>query len=371
MRFAVAWRNGAWVVGACAVLLPACGSRTPLDLDPQGGGGGFGGSPISIDGSARADCFQSSQPVGEIPIDLYFMMDKSSSMRTFDRGQPVSRWNAVSQAMKTFINSPKSAGLGAGIAFFPRVDSRGSPLCSAADYAFPVVPIGILPKIAAAISTGISAQVLASNTPTMPALQGAHIYARTHRAQSGRLAAVVIVTDGEPRQCGSTVDTTAAVATHAAGGNPPIKTYVLGVGPSLTNLNAIALAGGTGRAYLVESGGEADLTAALDAIRTSALSCAYSIPEYGRATAEKSPAKVATRVGANGLPVSVTQVTNAAACANGAGWYYERPPITSDASTADTAPMRVTLCPASCDSLLKESGSHLDVIVGCEDAGAR
>ena len=353
----------------CVALLAACGSRTPLDIGPQSGG--FGGSPDSIDGSVRSDCLKSSQLVGEIPIDLYFMMDKSTSMTMFDRGQPVSRWTAVSQAMKAFINSPKSVGLGAGIAFFPRVDSSGGPLCGAADYAFPVVEIGVIPKVVPAISAGISAQVLATGTPTTPALQGAHIYARTAQARSGRLAAVVIVTDGQPRQCASTIESTAAVATHASGGNPSIKTYVLGVGPSLSALNTIAQAGGTGRAYLVESGGEAELTAALDAIRTSALSCAYSIPEDGRSTADKTPAKVATRVGPDGEPLPVGQVTNLSACGGGPGWYYERPPITGDGPNTDTAPTRVTLCPGTCDTLLKEGGSHLDVVVGCEDVTAR
>jgi hypothetical protein len=368
MRFAVASRHGPWALGVCAISLAACGSRTPLDIDPQSG---IGGVPESIDGSARSYCFTSSQLVGEIPIDLYFMVDKSTSMSMFDRGQSVTRWNAVSQALKTFINSPKSMGLGAGIGFFPRTDRLGAPLCDAADYAFPVVPMGIIPKIVPAISTGISAQTLAAATPTTPALQGAHIYARTHQAQSGRLAAVVIVTDGEPRQCGSTIATTAAVATHASGGNPAIKTYVLGVGPRLSNLNAIAEAGGTGRAYLVESGGEADLNAALDAIRTSALSCAYAIPENGRSTADQKPAKVATRVGPNGEPIAVGQVSGPDACRDGAGWYYERPPATGDGANQDTGPTRVTLCPASCDTLVKASGSHLDVVVGCEDAGAR
>jgi hypothetical protein len=355
------------VVGLSAILLGACGSRTPLDIDPRDRDGS---PPISLDPDAAAEarCFTASQLVGEVPIDLYFMMDKSSSMSMFDHGQTVSRYTAVSRAMKTFINSPKSLGLGAGIAFFPRADSFGDALCSAGDYAFPVVPVGIIPDVVTAISTGISAQVLAAGTPTTPALQGAHIYART-RAQSGRMAAVVIVTDGQPRQCSSTIESTAAVATQASGGTPSIKTYVLGVGPSLSALNAIADAGGTGHAYLVESGGDAELTAALDAIRTSALSCAYVIPERGRTTAEMGPAKVTTRTGRDGEPVMIGQVPSADACGNSAGWYYERPPIVSGGPPEDTAPTRVSLCPASCDSLVKASGSHLDVVLGCEDAG--
>jgi hypothetical protein len=350
------------------ILLGACGSRTPLDLDPREGTGGPGSS-ADPDSGESSRCFTASQPVGEIPIDLYFMMDKSSSMSMFDRGQTVSRWTAVSRAMKTFVNSPKSMGLGAGIAFFPRADPVGNPLCGAADYAFPVVPIGVIPDVIAAMSAGIGAQLPASGTPTTPALQGAHIYAR-HQATGGRMAAVVIVTDGQPRQCSSTIESTAAVATQASGGNPSIKTYVLGVGPSLSALNAIADAGGTGHAYLVESGGETDLNAALDAIRTSALSCAYVIPENGRTTAEMTPAKVMTRTGRDGVPTPVGQVPNAEACGNDSGWYYARPPIVSGGPPGDTAPTRVTLCPSSCDSLVKATGSRLDVIVGCEDGGA-
>jgi hypothetical protein len=349
------------------MLLAACGSRTPLDLDPRDGPGQ--GSSAAPDSGASSRCFTASQLIGEIPIDLYFMMDKSSSMSMFDRGQTVSRWTAVSRAMRTFIDSPKSVGLGAGIAFFPRTDVVGNPLCGAADYAFPVVPIGVIPDVVAAISGGIGAQVLASGTPTTPALQGAHIYAR-NQATGGRVSAVVIVTDGQPRQCSSTIESTSAVATQASGGNPSIKTYVLGVGPSLSALNSIADAGGTGHAYLVESGGETDLNAALDAIRTSALSCAYVIPVSGRTIADMTPAKVTTRTGRDGEPTPVGQVPNAEACGNGSGWYYERPAIVSSGAPGDNAPTRVTLCPASCDSLVKASGSHLDVVVGCEDGGA-
>ena len=368
MRIAVSWVHAPLLAGVAAILA-GCGSRTPLDAGGlEGSGGGAIDSIDSIDGGANAQCFTSSQPVGEVPIDLYFIMDKSTSMRMFDRGQPVSRWTAVSQAMRSFLASPKSVGLGAGVAFFPRVDASGKVLCGASDYAFPVVPMGIIPAVVPAITTAIGAQVLAATTPTAPALQGAHIYAR-RQAQSGRLTAVVIVTDGEPRDCGSTIDSTASIATQASGGNPSIQTYVLGVGPSLSALNRIAAAGGTGRAYLVESGGEKELTAALDAIRTSALRCSYVIPEKGRELAARQPVKVTTRAGRGSAPTAVAEVRNADACGTSPGWYYERAPVTGDGSPADDAPTHVMLCPASCDSLVQATGSQLDVVVGCDGAG--
>ncbi|MET0591254.1 MAG: vWA domain-containing protein [Polyangiaceae bacterium] len=366
MHFQGSTMRGFWAIGLGAIVLAACGSRTPLGIDPQDGSDPDFIDPI--DSGTRSQCFTSSQPVGEIPIDLYFMMDKSSSMNMFDQGQTVSRWTAVSQAMKAFINSPKSAGLSAGIAFFPRADVVGNPLCSSADYAFPVVPIGPLPGVVPAIAAGIGAQILGVGTPTRPALQGAHVYARS-QAQAGHMAAVVLVTDGQPRGCDSLIESTAIVATTAAGGNPSIRTYVLGVGPSLGALHAIAEAGGTGRAYLVESGGEAELTLALDAIRTSALACGYVIPEKGRDIADKVPAKVSTRVGRDGEPNPVSQVADFASCNGLSGWYYERPPMTGDGNSADKTPTRVTLCPATCDDLLRARGSHLDVVVGCNDDG--
>ena len=356
MLAALRRKLGNTALGALTLaLLLGCGSRTPLPI-------------VRADGAVEDDiggsCSRSSQPIGEIPIDLYFMMDKSTSMSAFDQGQSLSRWQAVANAMKTFVQSPVSAGLGAGMAFFPRIDNWGGPLCGAADYAFPVVPLGVLPAIAPAMLTGIGAQMLAIGTPTTPALQGAHIYARG-RAASGRVAAVVLVTDGQPRQCDSSITSTAAVATQASAGSPSVKTYVLGVGPSLASLDEIAAAGGTGQAYLVESGGEKDLNDALDGIRRSALSCAYVIPLASREAADRFEAKVTTRLGDGGSPVPVPRVADREACSDAPGWYYERGAVGNDARPDDVTPNRVTLCPAACDPLVKVSGSHLDVEVGC------
>lgn len=115
-------------------------------------------------------------------------------------------------------------------------------------------------------------------TPTLPALTGALAYAKSVEA-SGKNAAVVLVTDGEPNQCGSTVASVSKVAAAAAGS---VKTYVVGVGDNLKNLNAIAAAGGTGAAILVSTTDPAkiasDLKAALGSIAAQAMTCDYKIP---------------------------------------------------------------------------------------------
>src|SRR2546423_14631662 len=104
---------------ALAVLLCACGARPPLDAEGiYDVGNSF---PASPDAGSVAACFVGSRSIGEIPIDLYFALDKSRSMSTVDPGSTTSRWQAVSAALETFIKAPLSSGLGAGLGFFPRL----------------------------------------------------------------------------------------------------------------------------------------------------------------------------------------------------------------------------------------------------------
>jgi hypothetical protein len=352
-----------WPSLAVALVLGACGSRTGLDVDPTYDAGTV--TPGVPDDAAVLGCFLGSRAIGEIPIDLYFALDKSRSMATIDPGSTTTRWAAVSAAMNTFINAPLSAGLGAGIGFFPRVTPNGDTYCTTADYAFPVVPIGTLPGVAPSIVRAISLQQLANGTPTAPALDGAHVYARSRQAgQPSHTAAVVLVTDGFPRGCASnTVASTSAVAASAVAGIPPVKTYVLGVGPNLINLNAIAQAGGTTQAYLVASSGEASLLAALEAIRTSALTCEYPLPLTSAQMPRLDIVKVATRTGDGAPPTTVDQVANAEACAGGPGWFYD-----NAVSSGGPPPTKITLCPTSCSPLVQGTGNGLDVTFGCVPA---
>jgi hypothetical protein len=352
-------------IARCLLLLSgfavvSCGSRTPLQIHPTDASPDADSGPDSADaGDADSEilqCFTGTKAIGQIPIDLYFALDRSKSMDTIDRGASVTRWEAIAAAMNTFINAPLSAGLGAGLMFFPRTPPGGSALCSSSDYAFPVVPIGTLPGVAPSIARAISLQTRANGTPLTPALDGAHVYTRRQQAtQPTHTVAVVVVTDGVPRDCGSTLPGTAAVASAAITGNPPIRTYVLGVGPNLGNLNTIAQAGGTSQAFLVEVGGEASLLAALEAIRTSALACEFILPPGHRLEG----VRVTTSLASGGPPTSVDEVAGAQACGGQPGWFYDSP------VGGDSPPARILLCPASCDPLVKSTGNRMDVSIGC------
>jgi hypothetical protein len=341
----------------------ACGSRTELDARPNDASVDVSnprdaGRDVLSEDSPEMACFNGTRPVGQIPIDLYFALDRSKSMDTVDRGASKTRYAAVSGAMTSFLNSPLSAGLGAGILFFPRSQPGGEPYCSPGDYAFPVVPIGLLPGVAASITKAISLQTRGAATPMTPALEGAHIYARGQQASHpDHTVSVVVVTDGEPRDCGSSLQGTAAVISAAMTGVPAIRTYVLGVGPSVANLTVLAQSGGTSQAYLVESSGETSLLAALEAIRTSALSCDFVLP------GDISPTDivdVSTRLGSGGAPTTVDRVASFDACADQPGWFYDRP-----LESGSPSPTRILLCPASCDPLVQSTGNHLDVAINC------
>jgi hypothetical protein len=136
---------------------------------------------------------------------------------------------------------------------------------------------------------------------------------------------------------------------------------VLGIGPSLSNLNALAQAGGTAPAHLIESGGEAELVAAFNAIRDNSIVCDYQIPMRPGEPLDYSLVNIQVRVGINGALTPLAKVNNAAACGAAGGWYYDQP-----VPPGNPPPSRITLCPATCDPLMQTAGSPLDMRVGCK-----
>ncbi|HKQ69913.1 MAG TPA: vWA domain-containing protein [Polyangiaceae bacterium] len=332
----------------------------------SGGSGSSGGSGIFGD----AACAAQAQDSTAIPVDIFIMLDKSGSMQcdATDDGcssvpdntpvPPNNRWVAVSAAINAFVSSPTSAGIGVGIGFFGQGSGRGIS-CNAADYARPAVAIAPLPGNAKAISDAIAGQMPAGGTPTVPALTGAITYARTYTATTtGRSAAVVLVTDGIPQGCqGNNIPAASALATAAFLGMPApqIKTYVVGLGAT-QSLNEIALAGsGNATPYFPATGNvAAQLTAALKQI-SGAITCDYTIPKNGGKALDFGQVNVEVKVGANGMTQFVGKVADLAACGAPGGWFYDN----------NTAPSKITLCPASCDPLKAAEGSSLKVLIGC------
>jgi hypothetical protein len=364
------------------VLIAAFGCS--FGAEGSGGGGtptGSGVPPIIIGtggvGGSSSGCTWASPDqegcVGDIykgqglPLDVVVMFDVSGSMATKDDGVTM-RIDAVRAAVGAFLADPASAGMSVSIAYFGTQPlSCACTSCNAADYATPAVPLAALPGASAALTASLAAQAPTGETPTGAALRGACTQAAAaRRAQPNHEQVILLVTDGIPQApltsqaggCNPTLADANAAAAACLTGAPSVRTYVLGVGPSLANLNEIAAAGGTRQAYLVESGGAAAVAAALGAIRTNAMiPCALEIPKATTGPSTAVDPKTVNVVYADGTCKVATfaNVLNEGGCdAQKGGWYYDDP----------ARPTRINLCPASC-AAVAAPGGQLRISVGC------
>ena len=339
---------------------------------PSGSGNGSGGS-IQLDpgigaGGSAPDmgCASESQEAKAIPTDLLVLLDQSGSMTL--EGD---RWDPTSTALKAFATNPASSGLGVGLQYFPLGASttEDPAICQSANYLTPDVPIAALPDNAMALTSSIDAHYFTAaegedaahwGTPTRPAVEGALQYLATYQtANPERRLYLLLATDGQPSKLcpGNDIDGIASVLAAAAAKTPPILTFVIGIG-ELARLNALAEAGGTGHpAFIVDAAGtttEAQFSAALDAIRHTALPCEFAIPQpsFGRI----DPGQVNVEFNDTAGKVVFPKVTGAAACVTGeATWYYD----------SDTAPTQVIMCPTACETL-KGGDGRIDIVFGCK-----
>jgi hypothetical protein len=117
-------------------------------------------------------------------------------------------------------------------------------------------------------------------TPEGPALAGAVEHAAAWAKENpGRVTAVVLVSDGYPTQCSpETLSGLADIAEQAHKNEPYVRTYVIGLAAEF-NLDAVALAGGTHSAFLVDDGDvSASFASVLRNVTNSKLACEYALP---------------------------------------------------------------------------------------------
>jgi hypothetical protein len=151
---AIPGKKSASLAAAIAtVVATACGS-TNTDLFPsKGDDGGSGGGASSSGGAgdggddsstgtftsvtdaafsldALNGCAFTTQMAKELPLDLYLMLDTSTSMDDLVGAQK-SKWNAVVSALTGFVNDPASAGIGVGLQYFPLTQAGVPATCTA------------------------------------------------------------------------------------------------------------------------------------------------------------------------------------------------------------------------------------------------
>jgi hypothetical protein len=371
---------------ACSGGKPSSGDGgagfTPISIGSTGGRSSSGGGGSSAVGGALASCSLGADDLGcageqfegeSIPLDVYILFDQSCSMSC-----PISRAGPgqcctgatngrivpVRQAMDAFLHAPESSSIGFGLGYFGNM-ALGQTSCTPSDYAAPALPVAN--GQADAIVASLDQATPTGETPTGAALRGACSYARSaQRARPGRSTVILLVTDGVPEtpvsQCGATLSDAVAAASECADDpTSPVKTYVLGVGQALQNLNQIAAAGHTQKAYLVDGGDVASaMLAALNTIRGDAMiPCELSIPP---ATSGGQLDYSQVNVGicdSTGTAKTTYYVESPNGCRPEGGWYYDDP----------NAPEKIVLCKASCDTV-SVRGARLFYSVGCKTSVA-
>jgi hypothetical protein len=358
--------------------------NSPIDVGNRPGtsSGGSGGSANVSSGGGNncqleddgSGCVGESYEGETVPLDLYIMFDQSGSMCSCidpvggqlcpDPNCAETRLDAVRAATAAFLSDPASAGIGVGIGYFGK-QPIGEASCEVADYVEPAVPIGTLPDHAPAITGSLSTIAPTGETPSGAAIRGACEYVRSHKAEHpDREVVLLLLTDGKPEapvtcqngsgSCCPSLPDAVEAATACHEDKPGIRTYVLGVGPLLSNLAEIAEAGGTERAYLVEGGDvSAQVLEALNRIRGDAIPCEFKLPPPPSGQELTGLVNI-TYASASCEPSYYYHVETQADCAEDGGWYYDD----------SAAPEKVLLCPTSCDQV-SQPGGRLLFTVGC------
>ena len=171
--------------------------------------------------------------------------------------------------------------------------------CNATLCANPMVALGTLSSAAAPTDTQEQALVSAINglspdgwTPSWSALKGSYDWATAHQAANpNEIDVVVFITDGEPTEClfgGSSTSTNTELANMAETAylGSGIRTYTISMqGANTTALDAIAVKGGTGQAFVIGNANQqqvaTDLTTALQSIAGQNASCDFPLPNQG------------------------------------------------------------------------------------------
>jgi hypothetical protein len=222
-----------------------------------------------------------------------------------------------------------------------------------------MVPLEYLPQNAASLVGSIDSQLPnGGSTPMYGALEGTlWAAAQEQMAQPGHKVIVVFASDGDPNSCPAQQNSISVIANlvKTTYESSAIETYVIAInGASIVNLDQIALAGGTGKAYDV-TGNINEFSQKMAEIRTTALSCEYVIPETPGNEPFELDKVLVKYVAANGTAEEIPRADGELDCGQMPGWYFDDP----------IAPTKIKLCPASCDLAHQDKDGKIDVYFGC------
>lgn len=343
------------------------GCRAPATVGASGGKpGGVDPVMISLDGAANgeagpvalapsedANCGNQTYGGRRVPADVMLVLDRSGSMNYSiaaecwcdpsaadgkavvcgDTGNCSERWSSLTSA----VNATLADAAGAvhfGLKLFSTPGSTGSYAACTVDSG---VEVPIAADTAATIAATIAATRPGNNTPTAAAITRATAYLASVADPYPKV--ILLATDGEPNcpadgtsQNPDLQGTLAAIRAARAAG---FDVYIVGIGPSVGNLDSFAEAGGTGTAYAATSA-EA-LAQALAAISRAVATCTFNL--------EKAPPD------AGNVAVYLDRAVLDRDPVN--GWSY--------GGTSAT----IVLHGVSCDRVMSGQAHTLQVLFGC------
>ena len=304
--------TGATIFTVAGLFFAACGSDPPVGAGGNKGAGGGGGIVINTSTSTGAsgsggagststgpaptgdaNCGTQTSGTSREPADVLLVLDRSGSMdesiseecycdpnkatggsvgACANTANCTSRWPTLTSAVNTTIAA--TTGIRWGLKFFSSPGGSGRNSSCNVNTG---VEVAISDSSAAAIKTQIGNTSPGNNTPTAAAITNATAYLKTVNDQNNKV--ILLATDGEPncKAGGNSGDsdvpgTVSAIGAALAAG---FKVYVIGIGPSVGNLDNFAQAGGTGKSFPATS--PQDLATALAAISQAVTTCTFAL----------------------------------------------------------------------------------------------
>jgi hypothetical protein len=365
--------TGARATGSGGQTTAGSGGRATA---ASGGALGTGGAPFlggvpPREHDAGSPCASVTFSGDPVSLDMLVLLDRSESMSCASAGGD--RWAAVERGITSYLM--QAPGRRIGIRYFDSEQAGDAgdagdagASCAPRDYQTPDVEIAALPGNTQPIVDSFGRRGPGGRRPTAAALAGALRHAAKWRdARTGGSIAVVLVTNGEPDACGTVADAASAAAAGAKNGVSTFmidlfdtgSTCALDSKPTQTEgLDAIALAGGTRRAFAVDllTGGEGIVAALNRVLLTTPLSCRYPLPP-GPAGLTLDTKRINVEYTPLGSPdrVAVPAVPDEAACdATAGGWYVVDP----------GHPSAIEFCPKSCDEIDGHLG-RVEIFFSC------
>jgi hypothetical protein len=278
------------------------------------------------------------------------------------------KWFGAKAALDAFFQDPETAGLSVGLRFFPDdapVPGCNDQACSIDACSQPLVPSAPLTAAPAssdpqqkALQDAVDSKSPSGETPMYAALGGAEKWAKENAKEGETRTVVVLVTDGQPTTCNTDIGAIASLAQDARD-SKGVLTYAIGMpGSNQGQLDQIASAGGTDKAFLAPAGSLAGkLVEALLSIQKSQIACTFDVPAPKDQNDVIDPDFVNVNYyKGDGSSLTMPRVSGLAACTGGQEWYYDDPQM----------PALIHLCPATCEALQANPKALVKILVGCQ-----